>query len=383
MHSVPGLYHYYRVGFDERELELLPDGTIGIGADSPEQRWELRDENGDARLVFSGDHGEICELSPESDGCWRGRWLQFEKMRIELVPRHSQPLRSLERRSGIAYIPNRFHYISYAQLVRDCIAFARRLPPVRAIAGIPRSGLIPASLLALDLNVPMIALESLCENESVEIPVPRRGFGRRAQDGIILVVDDTSASGRQIDHLRTLIRVPVQYAAIYVEDRPIIHVDHYHSKLPNFAQFYEWTMFHDGNNRSLLTDLDGVLCDDWTGGSEDELAVQYQEFLENAHPRRIPSFSVKGIVTNRLERHRPETEAWLKRHGIEYDSLVMSPHLTFSARDAARDAAARKADAYMADPTLKLFVESDDAQAREIALRTGRPVFSVARNGVV
>ena len=85
-------------------------------------------------------------------------------------------------------------------------------------------------------------------------------------EGMILVVDDTSASGRQVDHLRELVKHPMQYAAVYVEDRPEICVDYFHSKLPDFAQFYEWTMFHDVNNRYLLTDLDGVLCHDWIGG---------------------------------------------------------------------------------------------------------------------
>ncbi|MDZ4689216.1 MAG: hypothetical protein SH850_29415 [Planctomycetaceae bacterium] len=40
-------------------------------------------------------------------------------------------------------------------------------------------------------------------------------------------------------------------------------MDYFHACLPNIAPFYEWTMFHDDNNRWLLTDLDGVLCDYW------------------------------------------------------------------------------------------------------------------------
>ncbi|WLD15118.1 hypothetical protein [Planctellipticum variicoloris] len=112
-------------------------------------------------------------------------------------------------------------------------------------------------------------------------------------------------------------------------------------------------------------------------------AAEYQDFLENAQPRRVPSMPLRGIVTNRLERHRPETEAWLKRHRIPYESLQMSPHATFAARDHAGDAAFRKAAAYDADPSLLLFVESDDQQALEIARRTGRPVFSTARNNLV
>lgn len=49
----------------------------------------------------------------------------------------------------------------------------------------------------------------------------------------------------------------------------------------------------------------------------------------------------------------------------------------------ARDAAVRKVAEYQADPALRLFVKSDDVQAREIVRLTTRPVFSVARNGLV
>ena len=380
MNSLPGMYHYHRIGHDERELELLPSGRIGIGAGGAEREWIVNQQNG---LIIRGSYGDICELVLETDGCWRGRWLQFEKMPVELIPKRLQPLRSLASPGVIRYVPNRFHYISYAQLVHDCTELACRLPRARAIAGVPRSGLIPATIIALELNVPMISLESLCDEESPEIPLPRRGYSRRVKEGMILVVDDTSASGRQVKLLRDRIRVPVQFAAVYVEDRPTIAVDYYHSKLPPFAQFYEWTMFHDDNNSRILTDLDGVLCEDWRGGKEDEHYADYLEFLANVKPRRIPSMPLKGIVTNRLERHRAETEAWLRRHRIQFEQLVMSPHSTFEARDRSGDAASRKAAAYLADPTLLLFVESQDEQAREIASQTGKPVFSVARNGLV
>jgi len=87
MTLVPGTYHYHRIGHDERELELLPDGSIGVGAGGAEKYWELRNGSGIPRLTIQGDYGEICALQLERDGCWRGRWLQFEKMPVEMIPR--------------------------------------------------------------------------------------------------------------------------------------------------------------------------------------------------------------------------------------------------------------------------------------------------------
>lgn len=177
--TIIGLYHYHRIGHDERPLELLANGLIGEGGSAVEQRWELRNGGNVRGLAILGEFGEICRLHLDPDGCWRGAWTQFERMKVELMPQRLQPLRSLVDRGGITHVPNRFHYISYAQLVADCHAFARTLPPVRAIAGVPRSGLIPAAVMALELNVPMVSLESLISAEDPTIQLPRRGTGHR------------------------------------------------------------------------------------------------------------------------------------------------------------------------------------------------------------
>jgi hypothetical protein len=42
--------------------------------------------NEDLTLSLCGDAGLICELERGADGAWRGRWTQFERMPIELVP---------------------------------------------------------------------------------------------------------------------------------------------------------------------------------------------------------------------------------------------------------------------------------------------------------
>ncbi len=76
-----------------------------------------------------------------------------------------------------------------------------------------------------------------------------------------------------------------------------------------------------------------------------------------------------AIVTGRLERFRPQTEAWLRRHGVEYGSLVMNP--------GDRKHAEFKADAYRSLGGALGFVESSRQQAAEIHERTGRPVLSV------
>jgi len=88
-----GMFRYIRRGIDERRLKLLPDGLIGQGARAAERRWRLELAAGDTPaaaptpvLVLAGDHGDICRLTLHDDGVWRGSWLLFERMPVELVP---------------------------------------------------------------------------------------------------------------------------------------------------------------------------------------------------------------------------------------------------------------------------------------------------------
>jgi hypothetical protein len=77
---------YVRRATDQRRLELLPDGRIGAGAAAAERRWRLEQIGGTSELSIEGDFGVLCRLRLERDGVWRGRWLQFEQMPIELIP---------------------------------------------------------------------------------------------------------------------------------------------------------------------------------------------------------------------------------------------------------------------------------------------------------
>ena len=75
-------YLYRRVDCDERPMTLLPSGMISEGAGDCERRWKR--VNGE--LQIHGDHGMIASLQEDERGVFVGRWLQFEKMAIELVP---------------------------------------------------------------------------------------------------------------------------------------------------------------------------------------------------------------------------------------------------------------------------------------------------------
>lgn len=79
-------FRYVRRATDERTLQLLPGGRIGEGAAAAERSWRLEQGGAGPVLSIAGDFGLICRLRLDDDGAWRGRWLQFEQMPVELIP---------------------------------------------------------------------------------------------------------------------------------------------------------------------------------------------------------------------------------------------------------------------------------------------------------
>jgi hypothetical protein len=67
-------------------MSFLADGTIGVGAAACERLWGVKWEDGHVILEIAGEEGTICCLCQSDDGVWRGRWLRFEQMPIELTP---------------------------------------------------------------------------------------------------------------------------------------------------------------------------------------------------------------------------------------------------------------------------------------------------------
>ena len=90
-----------------------------------------------------------------------------------------------------------------------------RLPgDIRAVCGVPRSGLLAAYLAAKHLHLPMVPIESLIDPRVLPY---RPGVSRtlRVQPGRVLLIDDSVSSGKTWDELERRICVPhVKAAAI-------------------------------------------------------------------------------------------------------------------------------------------------------------------------
>lgn len=79
---------YHRVGHDKRELQLLPDQTIGAGRAGLEKNWHIGLGDGALAVCITADHRLTCALFRDERGFFVGRWTSFERMPIELIPMH-------------------------------------------------------------------------------------------------------------------------------------------------------------------------------------------------------------------------------------------------------------------------------------------------------
>ncbi|MGE0451429.1 MAG: phosphoribosyltransferase [Vicinamibacterales bacterium] len=252
------------------------------------------------------------------------------------------------------------------------------------VVGVPRSGLLAANLLALHRNLPLTDVDGLLAGRLLA-GGQRERFNRRGEvDSAadwrrILVLDDSLASGTAMRAVREqLAGFPLAdrlvYGAVYVTPGRESLVD-YAFESCRGPRFFEWNFMHHSILAMSCVDIDGVLCVDPTADQNDD-GPRYRDFLTNALPFHVPSAQIATLVTCRLERYRPETEAWLADHGVKYGQLVMLDLPSKAERLKRRIHASFKAEVYRRTHA-RLFIESNGAQAAEIAALALRPVFCV------
>jgi len=247
------------------------------------------------------------------------------------------------------------------------------------VVGLPRSGMIPAYMISLRLNVHCTDISSFIENRPLKSGYMRRTKSeiKRPQDAIkILVVDDTILSGKSLSSDLMLVpkslRKKIYTLAIYSSERYRNDVDMFFEHLPA-PRVFEWNIFHHPILSNSCVDIDGVLCVDPTEEENDD-GPKYREFLLNAKPLFLPSQQIHSLVTSRLEKYREETETWLNKNKISYKNLIMLNLQTKEERVNQRIHGRFKANSYK-NPEAKLFIESNPEQSMEICALTGKPVY--------
>jgi len=286
-------------------------------------------------------------------------------------------------------------FITLEQYSQDIRILLSKIPnDVDAVAGVARSGLYPASMVAMWLHKPMIIV-SQTRGDIVDA-----GNGWRLTRGHnhvepgrgrVLVIDDTVMSGGSQHILRKVVGKQfseVIFATVYCNPAANMGKPDIHAVDLQWPHLLEWNLFNSVMSNSTAVDFDGILCHDCKSGQDDD-GPAYLDFIRTATPLYLPrQVPIPLIVTARIEKYRAETEAWMHRQGIRWTKLVMHPAGSTREREQ-DDIAAYKAKHYMAwaskhrpAPGPIMFIESDDRQAQRIAQISGRMVICPHTAGV-
>lgn len=278
------------------------------------------------------------------------------------------------------------NYKSYGDLASDIKKNISRIQGqgFDLVVGIPRSGMIPAYIIASLLNIDCTDKKSFLLNTPLQKGHTKKRFyeiNTPFDAKKILIVDDSINTGQSLQ--KEIIELPqskkkrITTIAIYSSIRKRKDVDLFFEYLP-LPRAFEWNIFHHSVLRKASLDIDGVLCIDPTSEENDD-GVKYKLFLKNAIPQIIPTEKIHSLVTNRLEKYRSETETWLNKFNIRYDNLIMLDLPSKEERIRLKIHARHKAEHYKKSDA-QFFIESDPVQAKTIAKLSGKAVYCFENN---
>ncbi|WP_347271633.1 phosphoribosyltransferase family protein [Rhizorhabdus histidinilytica] len=243
------------------------------------------------------------------------------------------------------------------------------------VVGIPRSGMLPASIIATHLQMPLAdpaGYSAGIVHGRSGAPVPN---GKR-----VLLVDDSCNKGRAFARAVQLLPRGTRITRLAVfgpyQVDPASVCDIWFEQVGG-PRVFAWNWTKHIRLPRWGFDMDGVLCRDCTKAENDD-GERYADFLAHVEPLFLPSRPIGHIVTGRAEKYRAQTEAWLARYGVQFEALHMTPWHTKAERmDAMRFAGGRggwKA-AKARELGVEMFIESCPKQAAIIAREAGIPVF--------
>lgn len=291
-----------------------------------------------------------------------------------------------------------WNYVTVDQLAKDTLALANSIPDnCSGIVGISRSGILPATILALHLQLPLYSLYMGTRGAEVSEIKPQlisRGGKEsyRVGNGPKFIVDDTVHSGSCMKVVKATTGYNSVYATVYTTPELKDSIDCY-SKILKSPHLLEWNLFNNNYvsgglkgtryHGGMAFDFDGVLCLDPKPGEEHTDHNVWISNLKPTHmlPRR---HTIPLIITMRLEAWRKATEDWLKRYQVKCDKLLMCPANSIAERDSnfAKMIVSHKAESFKKSDCF-MMVESDEMQARIISEYSKKPVLCTGTKTII
>lgn len=255
------------------------------------------------------------------------------------------------------------------------------------IIGIPRSGMIAASMIASYMNVPLIDINSYIAGLKPYGGMRLQFYNdNHIKSNKILIVDDTVYNGNSMRNVKDQLKSYKQnfiYCCIYLEGTGSNYVDIYLEDLRDLKTYeivlYEWNIFqhHPHIMNKCCYDLDGVLCVD---PPDERNTEEYINYIKNAKPLFIPKTTIGCIMTYRLIKYKDITEKWLNDNGIKYNELHMFNAQSWKERNDSNITPEIYKGNFYKNNQYNLFVESNKFQAQGIFEISNKPVYCVETN---
>ncbi len=238
-------------------------------------------------------------------------------------------------------------YRTFSDMAALIRANVSNIPKVDMVVGIPRSGMIAASMIATLTNQ---RLHSLNEMGAAEY-------------GSILLVDDSVGGGETMAQAVMLLhswhpKAKLITLAVYVRsilNMPEIYFEH----IPG-PRIFEWNWFRSKYLKDAVLDIDGVISTESSVGMRDQAKLLYR-----------PARRVRAVATGRKWCDRHVTREWLKKHDVKYGDIRMAGLL-----EKGRDVKVRA----IKELSAKWAVESNIHQAEYIRVHANVPVLCVDAN---
>jgi adenine/guanine phosphoribosyltransferase-like PRPP-binding protein len=232
------------------------------------------------------------------------------------------------------------------------------------VVGIPRSGLMTASIIAIEFGKPLSTPDQIIQGKYWITRTNTSELKIDVDNAKILLVDDSAGTGTTMEEARELINTNKPYieiitAATYVSDpsEPYYYYKRFKKQQPILVR----ALMHNSFIPPVAFDMDGVICEDYAG-------QEYHGFLMNAKPHKIPIYTIDFIITGRKRKYQQETLDWLQQYNVKWKVLLMCPEdettISFKSR-------------MIRKYKPGIFVESNPAEAKEINRRTGVLVICI------
>jgi hypothetical protein len=219
------------------------------------------------------------------------------------------PGQGLAELTPVHLMRDRVRFVKCHELAAAAVQLASRLPDnVSRIVAIPRSGLIPASIIATLLHLPLYVLR-----QDGEIPLgggSRTGWGAlQPRTGIPAYIDDTMHGGYTFRRYLSsgMIAPNAALAVCYIRKNLSLPV--LYSEVLPYPHLLEWNIFNAPWIHAWGVDMDGVVCKN----------PPYQH--QPLYP--IHNDRCQAIITARPESERATTVAWLEKWRMQYNRLIM------------------------------------------------------------